>query len=725
MSTSVTEKILSSNRFYTDIYLNKTINLAKSITLVNHLEADLYNQYIEMNYSGTNINSADKGSWRYYRHLAGLYHSVDLPIEITSIDNGQQIVLSKESLLVHKQTHKELLKYTLLYKTIVDKYPEQELLIRSLINTSSSLDIATIISKPKFTIISYNNNLIEDNEQDIILQLQLLIDNYKVTKLIQYYSTTDSLFIASQYHILYNFIVTSLLSIRLANAKTLKAHSFHILNYLASHHNLDIHYNNLTKEQALFLYRNLLYIDNHTGRNHIFKTLIDKLFTKRNIAISSYEYNQTNTINLDKNITYFFNQKLLNKTELPIDYKDFTLEDILQKEVDLSPSNYKELNYNIKNIDSFYTNNLYSNFITKDIETMLIDSTDAVKDKLIPTLINYWVYNLKTNNLQYLTTIVDPISNTDIKLNSNDIFKLFVLTLYKVNNISLDYFPDFTITKVLKSDIPTPETLLNYFYNKKYYHKKDIELIINSIPTTSLITTSSQFEDYITKIYKFYIGLWLLESNLSDKDDNGQIENTIKNIHTKDIYSYNDETPNEFLKRIGITELYNYPTNSLETLYTDILNGISNNKISFLFKYKDILKSMREIFKQFVSYTVQLIDKYTLLSPMLVGHKDLRVSVPTDTNSSYHLTNVINTNVEVNYKTSTLDEVDMSDELQVKTIYSSTYNLPITPTINGKVLHKVVVPIYLSNRLINGLEDSRWIVTESTEEQLRFLAIND
>jgi len=257
---------------------------------------------------------------------------------------------------------------------------------------------------------------------------------------------------------------------------------------------------------------------------------------------------------------------------------------------------------------------------------MLIDSTDAVKDKLIPTLINYWVYNLKTNNLQYLTTIVDPISNTDIKLNSNDIFKLFVLTLYKVNNISLDYFPDFTITKVLKSDIPTPETLLNYFYNKKYYHKKDIELIINSIPTTSLITTSSQFEDYITKIYKFYIGLWLLESNLSDKDDNGQIENTIKNIHTKDIYSYNDETPNEFLKRIGITELYNYPTNSLETLYTDILNGISNNKISFLFKYKDILKSMREIFKQFVSYTVQLIDKYTLLSPMLVGHKDLRVS---------------------------------------------------------------------------------------------------
>jgi len=207
MSTSVTEKILSSNRFYTDIYLNKTINLAKSITLVNHLEADLYNQYIEMNYSGTNINSADKGSWRYYRHLAGLYHSVDLPIEITSIDNGQQIVLSKESLLVHKQTHKELLKYTLLYKTIVDKYPEQELLIRSLINTSSSLDIATIISKPKFTIISYNNNLIEDNEQDIILQLQLLIDNYKVTKLIQYYSTTDSLFIASQYHILYNFIV--------------------------------------------------------------------------------------------------------------------------------------------------------------------------------------------------------------------------------------------------------------------------------------------------------------------------------------------------------------------------------------------------------------------------------------------------------------------------------------------------------------------------------------
>ena len=145
-----------------------------------------------------------------------------------------------------------------------------------------------------FKIVSYTSTLVEENEHDLMFELQQAIDNYKHIRLIPYYSLSDNLFLTSQYHVFYNFILMKILAIRLKNAKTLKAHTFHIKNYLASHHYLDGSYTHLTKKQSLFLYRNLLYLDNHAGHNSTFNILIDKLFTDRNISIVNYIYKQEN-----------------------------------------------------------------------------------------------------------------------------------------------------------------------------------------------------------------------------------------------------------------------------------------------------------------------------------------------------------------------------------------------------------------------------------------------
>jgi len=136
MSISITERILSSNKFYTDKYLKDTLNLTKSILITNSKEATLYNEYIENNYTQHSIDYTDKTTWRYYKHLSAQYHSLDTPITLISIDNGETIILSPESLLLHRITHTELLKYDLFYKETVDRYPEQELYIRSTISTS-------------------------------------------------------------------------------------------------------------------------------------------------------------------------------------------------------------------------------------------------------------------------------------------------------------------------------------------------------------------------------------------------------------------------------------------------------------------------------------------------------------------------------------------------------------------------------------------------------------
>lgn len=70
---------------------------------------------------------------------------------------------------------------------------------------------------------------------------------------------------------------------------------------------------------------------------------------------------------------------------------------------------------------------MFSSLLTKDLETIIVDNTDTVRHKLIPTIIDYWAYLLKTNKINYLVTVVDPITNTELKLTTKDLFKLFVI----------------------------------------------------------------------------------------------------------------------------------------------------------------------------------------------------------------------------------------------------------------------------------------------------------
>lgn len=724
MSISITERILSSNKFYTDKYLKDTINLTKSITLKNNKEATLYNEYIVNIYPSHFIDNSDKRTWRYYKHLSGEVYSLDVPMVVISIDNGESIELSPQSLSFHKLTHKELLKFDLFYKEIVDKYPDQELYLKTIINNSVKYTIQEIIDLEDFSIVSYNYSLIEENEHDLMYHLQNRIDNYKNTKLIQHYALTDSLFIASQYHILYNFIFTTLIALRLQNAKTLRAHSYHILNYLSSHHYLDIHHFALTKKQALYLYRNLLYLNNHSGRDLIFRTLIDKLFTDRNITVVNYTYSQSNTIDDNNYTEYKFKQKLLNNANFVYSYLDYDLQDVLNKELPLVEGNPKQIKYHYDEIDTSYKNSLYSTLLTKDIETIIVDNTDTVKHKLIETLIDYWGYLLKTNNIKFLVSLQDPVSNKQLRLNTKDLFKLFIIVLFKLNKIDLVEFPDYFIKRVYKPTLPTREELQSYFYRKHYYHKPMIDEILRAVPKYATTITSYQFEQFVTSIYRLNIGLWLFTTNQHDKDDEGQFSNLIENLHHKDIYSFNDETVTVFLKRVALEGLLDYPTEALQEMSFSILNNMYDNKLSFLNKYKFIQKSLIEVFKKFNSYTVQLVDNYSNEPAILAGHKETRVTILEDKHKYEFFYYTFILNLEMYYKTKDFEEIPFKQTYLHKNILDITSEVPITSNINIESGKHTVVDVLFTNKIINELGDNNWIATESSEEDAMFLALN-
>lgn len=724
MSTSITEKILLNNTVYTDNYLSKIINLTKSISVISKNEGRTYNDYIELTYPTHVVDYNDKTSWRYYKHLSGQKHVLDQIVTLTSIDNGEIISLDRASIRLHRITREELLKFDLMYKELVDRFPEQELYIKAIIAKSQPMTIQQIIDCEDYTIISHNSDLIEENEDNLIQELQQRIFNYKNIFLIPYYANSDNLFLCSQMHILYTFIIKTILAIRLKNAKTLKAHSYHILNYLASHHYLDKYYNFLTKKQSLFLYRNLLYLDNHSGRHDIFKLLIQKLFTDRNMTVVNYVQSQSNSVDSNNRINYKFKQKLLNDANLVYSTKDFTLEDIKNKEYSLAQSNPKELTYNLDKIDLTFKNSLFSSLLTKDLETVIVDNTDTVKYKLIPTLLDYWAYLLKHNKIKFLVTVLDPVSNKELRLSTSDLFKLFTIILYKTNNQEIKEFQPYTIQRVYKPELPETNTLLKAFYRKYYWFKDTIDQIKISIPSYTNTITSFQFQQFVSSIYKLNIGLWSFLSNLDDKDTNGQFDLLIGRLHTSEVYTFNDTTPEAFLKDIGLENIYKYTPEALDSLMYSILNNLYDNRLDFLNYYKYVQKALIEVFKKFNSYTVQIIDVYESGSPILAGVKDRRVVVSEDKEfSSYFIPKPI-LNVETYYKIKDKDTLSFNTDVYSKFKYFSKINVSINSGANvkTKIFNKVVVNF--NTKVLNSLGNSTPTVNQSSDEDLLFLALN-
>lgn len=724
MAISITEKILSNNKLYTDNYLQAITCLVKSISIVNKNEAARYNDYITKTYPTVPIDKTDRATWRYYLHLSGQQHIVDEPVTIVSEDNGDTITLSRDTLALHRITRKKLLKFGLYYKELIDRFPEQELYVKAIIATSTPLTIQEIIDAEDYHIVSYDDDRVEENEDDLIPSLQVKIDNYKNISLIPYYMASDDLFLASQYHILYYFIFTSILAIRLKNAKTLRAHSYHVINYLSSHHYLDAYYQYLTTKQALFLYRNLLYLDNHAGREDIFRLLIDKLFTDRSITVVNYTHSQSNGLDDDYYLKYKFKQKLLNNADLPYSDNDFTLDDIRIKESSLAPSNPDEYKYNFNRIDFKLKNALFNSLLTKDLETVIYDNTDVVKYKLVPTIVDYWAYLLKANKIRYLVTVLDPVSNKELRLNTADLFKLYTLSNYKLNNIELSTFPDYTIKRVYKPVLPTADTLLSVFYRKYYWHKEALNTILHYVPPYTTAISSYQFEQSISYIYKLNIGIWLYTSNLSDKDTNGQIENAVSNMHMSDTYNYGGETAIDFLTRIGMADLYTYDEQSLATLSFSILNGLYDNKLTFLNKYKYIQKAMIEVFKNFNSYTIQMINTYNIDSPVLCGPKDRRVVVDQDRHTVEYFCNEYIPNVEIKYKTTDTADVNLDIDVAAGYSYHSNLAVDLTSDLYVDSSTSSYVFINLGHSLLNSVSITTTPAQPSSEDNLMFLALN-
>lgn len=714
----------TSQNLLLDLFIEKNILLTKSFIVHNEQEALAYNTYIT-DIVGLPVDIYRKDTWRYYKHLAGEYfllNEVDAPVTIFSLDTFETIELTKETIRLHRETQKELLKFGSTYELLVSKYRDQELYIKSLI-TEVPFTLQELIDKPNLVLLSWNKELIEEQEHSLIEELQECINNYQVTWMLPYYSTSNSLFLASQISIFYTFLLKKLIALRLKNAKTNQAHSFHIKQYLASHHQLEHVYPNLTHSQRLFLYRNLLYLNIHSGKNKILHELTRFLFTEKNIALVRYTFFQNETHNDNHLMNFRFNQELINKKNI-IHFKgDFTLEEVQAKENIIVPTNVKYSQTHHDNIEFRLHNTLRNVLLTKNLEVIFIDFSDNVRYKLLDTIIDYTAYMCSLNKLNFFIRLPNPVTNELMILRPIDAFKLFMVCLYLVNDTTLTNIPNYTIKRVYKQTLPTNTELESIRFKPSRTYDKLFNTIRHHIPPYRVKNSSEELKTFIDKIYLLNIGKWLVLTNLSEKSHHGQLFSSFDFFTQSSTLELGNENIDTFIFNNNLTGLRNLNKAQLGNTIYNILDSFFNNSLSKYFSNRNIVSILSYVFDNFKSYSTQLLNNYTHNQYLITNMNDSRYDVTKDTIYKIYVYNSYNLNIDSSYKlkkTHTLHTplyIDSTYRYSVQRTLSSTVDIKIKNV--GRNIFSLVYPIA---KVLFNLSKIEWMKEDVPQDRLAFLA---
>ena len=142
----------------------------------------------------------------------------------------------------------------------------------------------SIASKRNYSLLSYDSTILQDNEQEVMLDavnsyLALMSKRWDVKEYVYEELYPEVMWCS----IWYNLPII-LLTQRVKNIKTECVHQFHIWEYLQSK-GLEDYRDVLTREQELFLYRNIDYIQGNAGKTSNLNILADNLLGRYNIEL--------------------------------------------------------------------------------------------------------------------------------------------------------------------------------------------------------------------------------------------------------------------------------------------------------------------------------------------------------------------------------------------------------------------------------------------------------
>lgn len=597
MATSVNSSL--------DAYVKSTYMLVRSLSIKSVISAQRVNEAVIAEHGEDSVDKQNPFSWKYYMNISGQYHFTDQMMRVISLDTQEEIDFTVENLRKHTATA-EAYKYgTRYYFLLLRQYPKQQQLILSVVNPC---DLQKAVESPDGTILAYYKEYVESQENSLIHDLEKYIMAYLSRYTTQGYNNVWKNYPVLNMSNLIGSLPSQVMNLRLQACKTEKTHSFHIEQYLASHGRLDRFIPWMTYKQKLYLYHNIDHIVKFAGHTATFNELIQWILSDRQIPLSSYTVRQ-----LQIHDSQLYPELRAHRTELGTlantaesEYVD--MESYFEKEAKTQRGNAEYLSRNKESIlHSLATDNT-SVIQTKDLESAMIDYTDAVPDTVPETLIRTWAYMSAKGMYNVLVNFDHPDTGEKVSLFAKDALIYYSYLMMTAMGYEPTYVPSFMNSKFRLHPRPPVELLYKDLLPNMFPDLKEIaDRLISAQPILRECRSVSAFWDLAYQIYQENQVHWFLKANTSDPLKRGIIAKMcMKLFGIEDLQLVEgDVLMGEWLKSQSLDRFKGDPLDAiyLANIIFEAATGYSTDNTKSL---RYIQRAMVEMFTQLSSYTIQV-----------------------------------------------------------------------------------------------------------------------
>ena len=589
-------------------YVNDCKLLARSLSIYSSVSADLLNKFTTSFKPSTVINEGNRDTWKYHMNLCGMYHPIDTPIYVRSMDTMEEVLFSKENLEAHTAT-KEYYRFgSVAHSELLKKFPGRALLINGIIAPAKMDDV---LKATTGTVLSCAYELIEEHEVSLFNNIAQWVKNQYYTRYNPQYELIHDFYVADFMSTIKLSAVGAILNFRQRACKTDEAHSFHIYAYLASNGKLHKYIDYLTRFQQLWLYRNIKYIQTHCGRQENFEWLIENLLTARNIPLAEYKMGHLlhkQPQELDPEIGYI--KRNLNNVSTIKSPNPKTIQEIFDMEDPLAPENPKYKTGLIGVTDNILKNSKYSKASTKLLESSIYTGNTSNPYLLADTLINEWADLALTNRYTAYIKISSSIIGENISISVKDAFVLMQYAALRMVGVTPTYVSDHICNRILRRPTPTPQDLA-YELNLPLLKPEDYRKIVYPVVIENFISVK-KFNDYCRKITAAMNVQYLNVAEENDPRRRAELEILAERMYcTKTIAATTKKTTYyDYFRKLNLNIDYSAPKENWAALFGLLVATATGMNKDTKEDIERVHAAMLEILQQLSSYTIHIV-RYT------------------------------------------------------------------------------------------------------------------
>ena len=604
-------------------YQENALALVQSLIIKSNYSAVAMNKEVRARHGEGSVNYEDPASWKYYMNLAGEYHFTDTPIQVVSLDTRDVIDFTKENLKYHSATRDAYQQGTRFHMRLLMEYPHQEFLINCILRPS---DKQLAIRAKDGAILAYQTNLVEPNETTLISDLERFSQSMVRRWYVEAFALSDAYYPTVFYAMMSFFLVSKVLALRSVRIKTDEVHSFHLNEHLASHQYLDRYLPYLTREQALWVYRNIEYLERNAGHTQNFDDLLTNLLDKRMIPLAEYNILSTTDMGESGYPEVKAKRVTLTRAQMANAVDKIPIADLYELEKPSAPGNRRFYAGSEKEVTERLETQNISFSKTKDLESNMIDMSNAVPDPYEEVLMRQLVHMTWAGLYDVQVDFQDPVTSVSYSLMTQDaVMYLWYLT-YKSMRLEFDHLPLVLSVKHQLHPKPTVQSLKDGIWPNMRELEGLAEELWSGLPDLSQCRSVKQFNTLATKIYDQCTRHWLILSNTHGMNERGVTDQMVHKLFGVTACKFGDdnETVEQWRVRNNLPH-YDYTYEQAQNLIREIFSRATGYSIDPTRSIRHVQKALVGMFMALSSYSIQILPKINDRALLLRATLDRRM----------------------------------------------------------------------------------------------------